>query len=98
MVPDYRSADLYEALLLAGVAYLRRLGAVWAELESWGDDPAVLARYQAQGFEVLRREVAYRRPAGRSPLNRLKIRKFGCYWTGGTATSGKRASVRPSNR
>jgi mycothiol synthase len=64
VVPDYRSAALYEALLLAGTAYLRRLGAVWAELESWGDEPAVLAHYQAQGFRVLRREVAYRRPAG----------------------------------
>jgi GNAT superfamily N-acetyltransferase len=49
VVPEYRSAALYEALLLAGVAYLRQLGVTWAELELWGDDPAVLARYQARG-------------------------------------------------
>lgn len=67
VVPEYRSVALYEALLLAGVAYLRQLGLTWAELESWGDDPSVLARYQARGFAVLRREVAYRRSEGGSP-------------------------------
>lgn len=64
VVPESRSAALYEALLLAGVAYLRQLGTVWAELESWGDDPSVLARYQALGFTVLRQEVAYQRAEG----------------------------------
>lgn len=67
VVLEYRSAALYEALLLAGVAYLRQLGLPWAELESWGDDPAILARYQARGFTVLRREVAYGRLEGGSP-------------------------------
>jgi len=61
LVPEHRSLALYEALLLAGVAYLRQAGMAWAELESWGDDPEVLARYQALGFMVLRREVAYQR-------------------------------------
>ena len=61
LVPEHRSLALYEALLLAGVAYLRRSGAVRAELESWGDAPEVLALYQELGFVVLRQEVAYQR-------------------------------------
>jgi len=64
VVSEYRSLELYEALLLAGVAYLRQLGITLAELESWGDDLKVLARYQALGFTVLRQEVAFQRPQG----------------------------------
>ena len=61
VVPKHRSAELYGALLLAGVAYLKNRGAVWAELESWGDDPEILALYTRLGFSVLHRQVAYGR-------------------------------------
>lgn len=61
VVSEWRSPELYAALLLAGVAYLRGRGSVFAELKSWGDDPAVLDRYAALGFAVTHRQVAYER-------------------------------------
>lgn len=64
VVPEHRSLPLYEALLLAGVAYLDKHGMIWAELQSWGDSAAVLNHYQSLGFRVLRQELAYHRTVG----------------------------------
>ncbi len=61
VVREWRSLELYAALLLSGVAYLRAQGAVLAELKSWGDDPGVIDRYAALGFAVTHRQVAYER-------------------------------------
>jgi len=62
VVPEYRSAEFYQALLLAGVAYLKGQSAVRAELQSWGDAPETINLYTTLGFAVQHQQVAYRRP------------------------------------
>ena len=61
VVSERRSPGLYATLLLFGVAYLRRGGAEVAGLQSWGDDPNVIARYVSLGFRVTERQVAFER-------------------------------------
>lgn len=58
---EWRSPELYGALLLFGVAYLREKGAEVAELQSVGDDSGVIDRYAALGFAVTHRQVAFER-------------------------------------
>ncbi len=65
MVPALRGAGLYVPLLLWGAAWLARQPGVPVArhlLESWGDDPATIAAYQALGFALERREVGWRLP------------------------------------
>lgn len=57
----WRSPELYAALLLFGVAYLKVQEAVLAELQSVGDDPSVIDRYASLGFAVTHSQVAYER-------------------------------------
>ncbi len=61
-VPERRSLGLYQALLLSGVAYLKRRNAVRAELKSWGDAAETLQLYTSLGFAVRHKQVAYGRP------------------------------------
>lgn len=61
VVPERRSPELYAALLLSGVAYLKRRGARVADLQSWGDDPSVIDLYASLGFAVTHRQVAFER-------------------------------------
>lgn len=61
VVPEHRSPELYQALLLWGVAYLKARGVVLADLETWGDDAATLAVYKRCGFEVCAHALAYSR-------------------------------------
>ncbi len=62
VVPERRSLELYQALLLSGVAYLKGQNAVRAELQSWGDAPETLELYASLGFVVRHKQIAYGRP------------------------------------
>ncbi len=62
VVPERRSLELYQALLLSGVAYLKGQNAVQAELKSWGDAPRTLELYASLGFVVRHKQIAYGRP------------------------------------
>ncbi len=61
VVPNYRSENLYLPQLLH-VAHLVREQErnVTIEMESWGDDPQVLAQYQRVGFEKMHQQDIYR--------------------------------------
>ncbi|HEX8981469.1 MAG TPA: GNAT family N-acetyltransferase [Ktedonobacterales bacterium] len=59
VVRRLRGGDLYLQLLLSAMAWLASEGAVEYELESWGDDPAVLDCYRTLGFLTMRRETMY---------------------------------------
>ncbi len=56
-----RSEALYHALLLHGMHALRERGAALIDLESWGDDPALLTSYEQFGFKVIRSQISYKR-------------------------------------
>lgn len=58
----YRQLSFYRALLLSGLRWLQIHGAVWAEMESWGDRPEVLDSYREFGFSVRRQFSEYTRP------------------------------------
>jgi hypothetical protein len=60
VVAQWRSADLYRPLLLHALAWLTPQAPTDYRIESWGDDPAVIAAYQAVGFTITRRELIYR--------------------------------------
>jgi mycothiol synthase len=60
IVPDYRTPDLYGALLLHAAQWLQRHDQV-LELESWGDAPETIALYQTLGFTILHQQIAYQR-------------------------------------
>jgi ribosomal protein S18 acetylase RimI-like enzyme len=60
IIPDYRTPDLYSALLLHAAQWLRRHDQV-LELESWGDAPETIALYQTLGFTILHQQIAYQR-------------------------------------
>lgn len=62
VVPERRSLELYRALLLSGVAYLKGRNAVRAELQSWGDAPETITLYTTLGFAVHHQQIAYGRP------------------------------------
>ena len=63
VVREYRSPQLYGALLLSGVAYLKKQNAVRAELQSWGDAPETIHLYTSLGFRTVHQQVAYQREA-----------------------------------
>ncbi len=64
VVHEYRSAELYKALLLRGVAYLKARGVVLADLETQGDDPATIHVYEGLGFKVCAEALAYSKDLG----------------------------------
>lgn len=63
VVPERRAEPLYVPLLLTAWHWARTLSPRPAaiEMESWGDDPATLARYRDLGFALVRQATSYRR-------------------------------------
>lgn len=63
VVPERRMETLYVPLLLTAWHWARMQSQppVLIELESWGDDPATLARYRDLGFALVREAPSYRR-------------------------------------
>lgn len=61
VIAEARAEGLYRPLLLHALAWLAAQGSAEFRIESWGDDPAVIADYLALGFSVTRRETLFRR-------------------------------------
>lgn len=59
VVPQHRRLDLYRALVLTGIGWLRSLGQVHIEMESWGDKLEVLKMYRELGFKDIRQLICY---------------------------------------
>ncbi len=59
VVPQHRRLDLYRALVLTGINWLRDQGQDWVEMESWGDKLEVLKMYRELGFKDLRQLICY---------------------------------------
>ena len=59
VVPECRSLELYGALLLSGMAYLKKQGVVKAELQSWGDALETVQLYASLGFRTVHQQVAF---------------------------------------
>lgn len=60
VVPEQRTNNLYLPLLLHAAHWVRGQEPVDIEMESWGDDPGVLAQYQEVGFEKVQQQGIYR--------------------------------------
>lgn len=60
VVPEHRTKNLYLPQLLHVADWVRKQERVDIEMESWGDDPRVLAQYQGVGFENVHRQDIYR--------------------------------------
>jgi ribosomal protein S18 acetylase RimI-like enzyme len=60
IVPQHRRLDLYRALVLTGIKWLRDQGQTLIEMESWGDKLEVLKMYRELGFEDVRQLVSYK--------------------------------------
>ncbi|OGO66509.1 MAG: hypothetical protein A2030_01395 [Chloroflexi bacterium RBG_19FT_COMBO_50_10] len=61
VVPQHRRLDLYRALVLSGIRWLREQGQILIEMESWGDKLEVLKMYRELGFKDIRQLVCYKR-------------------------------------
>jgi mycothiol synthase len=59
VVPQHRRLDLYRALVLTGIAWLRDQGQLLVEMESWGDKLEVLKMYRELGFSDIRQLLCY---------------------------------------
>ncbi len=59
LVPALRRQALYHALLLYAVHGLMHQSAEIIEMESWGDDPALLTSYGKFGFQPIRSLITY---------------------------------------
>jgi mycothiol synthase len=59
IVPQHRRLDLYQALVLTGINWLRSQDQILVEMESWGDKLEVLKMYRQLGFEDIRQLVCY---------------------------------------
>jgi mycothiol synthase len=59
VVPQHRRLDLYRALVLTGVRWLRLQGYGFVEMESWGDKLEVLKMYRELGFKDMRQQVCF---------------------------------------
>lgn len=59
IVPQHRRLDLYRALVLTGIKWLRTQGYSLIEMESWGDKLEVLKMYRELGFNDLHQQVSY---------------------------------------
>lgn len=59
IVPQHRRLDLYRALVLTGIRWLRDQGQALIEMESWGDKLEVLNMYRELGFIDKRRLICY---------------------------------------
>jgi mycothiol synthase len=61
LIPARRSVELYRALMLHAIGWLAAQNPAEYVVESWGDDPAVIAAYQALGFSISQREAMFYR-------------------------------------
>jgi len=59
IVPQHRRLDLYRALVLTGISWLRAQGCSLVEMESWGDKLEVLKMYRELGFTDVRQRLCY---------------------------------------
>src|SRR4030042_4283861 len=59
VVPQHRRLDLYRALVLTGIKWLRNQALTLIEMESWGDKLEVLKMYRELGFKDIRQLVSY---------------------------------------
>jgi len=59
IVPQHRRLDLFRALVLTGIRWLRQQGYPLVEMESWGDKLEVLKMYRELGFKDVRQLVSY---------------------------------------
>jgi len=59
IVPQHRRLDLYRALVLTGIRWLRDQGQTIIEMESWGDKLEVLKMYRELGFKDIRQLACY---------------------------------------
>ena len=59
VVPQHRRLDLYRALVLTGIHWLRLQGYGLVEMESWGDKLEVLKMYRELGFKDKRQLVCF---------------------------------------
>jgi mycothiol synthase len=59
IVPQHRRLDLYRALVLTGIRWLREQGHTLVDMESWGDKLEVLKMYRELGFKDIRQLVCY---------------------------------------
>ncbi len=59
IVPQHRRLDLYRALVLTGIGWLREQRQTLVEMESWGDKLEVLKMYRELGFKDIRQLVCY---------------------------------------
>ncbi len=59
VVPQHRRLDLYRALVLTGINWLRDQGQSWVEMESWGDKLEVLKMYRELGFKDIRQLLCF---------------------------------------
>jgi len=59
IVPQHRRLDLYRALVLTGICWLREQGHTLVDMESWGDKLEVLKMYRELGFKDIRQLVCY---------------------------------------
>jgi mycothiol synthase len=59
VVPQHRRLDLYRALVLTGIRWLRLQGYGFVEMESWGDKLEVLKMYRELGFIDKRQQVCF---------------------------------------
>lgn len=59
IVPQHRRLDLYRALVLTGINWLRDQGQTIVEMESWGDKLEILKMYRELGFKDMRQLVCY---------------------------------------
>ena len=59
VVPQHRRLDLYRALVLSGIRWLRDQGQSIIEMESWGDKLEVLKMYRELGFIDLHQRICY---------------------------------------
>ena len=60
VVPEQRANNLYLPLLLQAANWVRTQELVDIEIESYGDDPRVLAQYQEVGFKRVQQQGIYR--------------------------------------
>jgi mycothiol synthase len=59
VVPQHRRLDLYRALVLTGIRWLRLQEHALVEMESWGDKLEVLKMYRELGFKDKRQLVCF---------------------------------------
>jgi mycothiol synthase len=59
IVPQHRRLDLFRALVLTGIRWLRQQGYPLVEMESWGDKLEVLKMYRELGFKDVHQRISY---------------------------------------